>query len=59
MATNNTVNRIELIGYMGAMPKLYHRVTKHLVAHLRYLAALMNCLLRIADGKRSLADFVI
>src|SRR6266536_2781697 len=22
MATNNTVNRIELIGYMGAMPKL-------------------------------------
>ena len=39
--------------------KLYHRVTKHLVAHLRYLAALMNCLLRIADGKRSLADFVI
>jgi len=34
-------------------------VTKHLVAHLRYLAALMNCLLRITDGKRSLADFVI
>jgi hypothetical protein len=39
--------------------KLYHRVTKHLTAHLRYLAALMNCLLRITDGQRSLADFVI
>jgi hypothetical protein len=39
--------------------KLYHRVTKHLTAHLRYLAALFNCLLRITDGKRSLADFVI
>ena len=22
MATNNTINRIELIGYMGAMPEL-------------------------------------
>ena len=22
MATNNTVNRIELIGYMGAMPEM-------------------------------------
>jgi len=24
MATNNTVNRIELIGYMGAMPELHY-----------------------------------
>jgi hypothetical protein len=39
--------------------KLYHRTTKHLTAHLRYLAALFNCLLQITDGKRSLADFVI
>ena len=39
--------------------KLYHRVRDHLVAHLRYLAALINCLLRITDGKRSLADFVL
>lgn len=42
-----------------AAKKLYHRVTKHLTAHLRYLAALFNCLLRITDGKRSLVDFVI
>ena len=42
-----------------AAKKLYHRVSKHLMAHLRYLAALMNCLLRITDGKRSLAHFVI
>lgn len=39
--------------------KLHHRTTKHLTAHLRYLAALFNCLLQITDGKRSLADFVI
>jgi hypothetical protein len=39
--------------------KLYHRVIKHLAAHLHYLAVPMNWLLRTADGKRSLADFVI
>lgn len=39
--------------------KLYHRVREHLVARLRYLAALINCLLRITDGQRSLAQFVI
>jgi single-strand DNA-binding protein len=27
MATNNTVNRIELIGYMGAMPELRFTAT--------------------------------
>ena len=26
MATNNTVNRIELIGYMGAMPEMRYTV---------------------------------
>ena len=39
--------------------KLYHRVQTHLTARLRYLAALINCLLRLTDGKRSLAEFVI
>jgi hypothetical protein len=39
--------------------KLYHRVTKHLEAHLAYLAALINCLLRLTDQPRSLAEFVI
>ncbi len=39
--------------------KMYHRVESHLVARLAYLAALINCLLRLADGKRSLAQFVI
>jgi hypothetical protein len=39
--------------------KLYHRVKEHLEAHLWYLAALINCLLRITDHKRSLAEFVI
>jgi hypothetical protein len=39
--------------------KLYHRVTSHLEAHLWYLAALINCLLRLTDHKRSLAQFVI
>jgi hypothetical protein len=39
--------------------KLYHRVTEHLEAHLWYLAALINCLLRLTEQKRSLAQFVI
>ena len=39
--------------------KLYHRVKEHLEAHLWYLAALINCLLRITEHKRSLAEFVI
>ena len=39
--------------------KLYDRVTEHLVADLRYLVALLYCLLDIAGGERSLAQFVI
>jgi hypothetical protein len=39
--------------------KLYHRVKEHLEARLWYLAALINCLLRITEHKRSLAEFVI
>jgi len=39
--------------------KLYQRVKEHLEAHLWYLAALINCLLRITEHKRSLAEFVI
>ena len=39
--------------------KLYHRVKSHLEARLWYLAALINCLLRLTEYKRSLAEFVI
>jgi hypothetical protein len=39
--------------------KLYHRVEQHLVARLGYMAALLNCLLRITEGKRSLLQFVL
>jgi len=39
--------------------KLYHRVNSHLEAHLGYLAALINCLLRLTEQPRSLAEFVI
>jgi hypothetical protein len=39
--------------------KMYHRVAAHLVARFQYLAALLNCLLRITGGKRSLLQFVI
>jgi hypothetical protein len=39
--------------------KLYHRVTSHLEARLWYLAALINCLLRLTEQKRSLAAFTI
>jgi hypothetical protein len=39
--------------------KLYHRVKEHLEARLWYLAALINCLLRLTEHKRSLAEFVI
>jgi hypothetical protein len=39
--------------------KMYHRAEAHLVARFQYLAALFNCLLRIAEGKRSLLQFVI
>jgi len=39
--------------------KMYHRVEEYLVARLGYMAALLNCLLRITEGKRSLTEFVI
>jgi hypothetical protein len=39
--------------------KLYHRVMSHLEAHLWHLAALINCLQRLAAHKRSLAKFII
>lgn len=39
--------------------KLYHRVKTHLEARLWYLAALINCLLRLTAHKRSVAAFVI
>lgn len=39
--------------------KWYHRVESHLEAHLWYLAALINCLLRLAQKGRSLTEFVI
>jgi hypothetical protein len=39
--------------------KMYHRVSHHLVARFHYLAALVNCLLRITEGKRSFLQFVI
>jgi hypothetical protein len=39
--------------------KMYHRVKSHLEARLWYLAALINCLLRLTEHKRSLAEFVI
>lgn len=39
--------------------KLYHRVREHLVARFRYMAALINCLLHISEGHRSLLQFVI
>jgi hypothetical protein len=39
--------------------KVYHRVKSHLEARLWYLAALINCLLRLTEQQRSLAEFVI
>jgi hypothetical protein len=39
--------------------KMYHRVKDHLEARLWYLAALINCLLRLTEHKRSLAEFVV
>jgi len=39
--------------------KMYHRVTEHLTARLGYMAALLNCLLDITNGDRSLAQFAI
>jgi hypothetical protein len=39
--------------------KLYHWAKSHLEARLWYLAALINCLLRLTEHKRSLAEFVI
>ena len=35
--------------------KVYHRVKEHLEARLWYLAALINCLLRITEHKRALS----
>lgn len=39
--------------------KMYHRVRRHLDARLSYTTALVNCLLDLSDGKRSLLEFVI
>jgi hypothetical protein len=39
--------------------KLYHRVAEHLSARLGYMAALLNCLLQITQGERSLVQFAI
>ena len=39
--------------------KLYHRAEHHIVRRLAYLAALMNCLLKLTPTKRSLAMFAI
>jgi hypothetical protein len=39
--------------------KLYHRVKSNPEARLWYLAALLNCLLRLTEHKRSLAAFVV
>ena len=39
--------------------KMYHRATEHLTARLDYMAALLNCLLEITGGVRSLAQFSI
>ena len=39
--------------------KMYHRVASHLAARLGYLAALFNCLLKMTNGVRSFAQFVL
>jgi hypothetical protein len=39
--------------------KMYHRVEAHLVARFRSMAALLNCLLKITEGKRSLLQFAV
>jgi hypothetical protein len=39
--------------------KMYHRAVEHLTARLDYMAALLNCLLEITGGVRSLAQFSI
>lgn len=39
--------------------KSYHRVKEQLEAHLWYLVTLINCVLRITEHKRPLAEFVI
>lgn len=39
--------------------KMYHRATEHLTARLDYMSALLNCLLEITGGVRSLAQFSI
>jgi len=39
--------------------KMYHRAASYIDARLGYLAALLNCLLTITEGKRSLTQFVI
>jgi hypothetical protein len=49
----------EVVDWTWDTAKLYHRVKRHLEAHLWYLAALINCLLRLTEHKRSLAEFVI
>lgn len=39
--------------------KMHHRTVPHLTARLGYLAALVNCLLRITNGVRSIKQFVL
>jgi hypothetical protein len=43
----------------GTWNERFTRVKEHLEARLWYLAALINCLLRLTQHKRSLAEFAI
>ena len=39
------------------LKKIFHRLEKYLTARFGYAAAMLNCLIELAEGKLALAQF--
>jgi hypothetical protein len=46
-----------VITVVNHLKKIFHRVEKYLTARFGYTAAMLNCLIELADGKLALAQF--
>ncbi len=46
-----------VITVVNHLKKIFHRVEKYLTARFGYLAAMLNCLIELADGKLAIAQF--
>ncbi|MDQ2907019.1 MAG: hypothetical protein M3Y81_26205 [Chloroflexota bacterium] len=46
-----------VITVVNHLKKIFHRVEKYLTARFGYAAAMLNCLIELADGKLAIAQF--